>query len=517
MLPPSLDRTATILAFSLALMLFPALAQPTDCNSDIGEKDTYYQTGNQLARKSDYQKALVCYDQSIRLDIEFADAYYNRGSVRLIQGNKKGALNDFQKAAELFQAQDNPTFLKRTLDKIKRQGGAALYKVVLEKLKGPAIPSSPKSTTLTTLVNFDRTNGSSPQSELTLGRDGNFYGTTFHGGSATNCPEGCGTVFRMTPSGVLTTLVSFNDTNGRLPSAGLVLGRDGNFYGATTAGGSGTYCSVDFFTTCGTIFRITPEGALTTLVNFDYVNGPPVGLTLGRDGNFYGTTNHGGTSNNGTIFRMTPDGTLNNLVNFDGTNGSAPNELTLGKDGNFYGTTFSGGNSPACEANFLVTCGTVFRVTTAGMLTTLVSFNNTNGRLPAVDLTLSRDGNFYGSTVSGIQMGTLFKMTPSGTLKTMINLDYQTQGTSPSKVVDRDGVLYGTMANGGTAGLGTVFQLTSAGVFTTIINFDGSNGAFPNQLTKGKDNNLYGTTSMGGTSTGCDKNGCGTIFRLELK
>jgi uncharacterized repeat protein (TIGR03803 family) len=230
-----------------------------------------------------------------------------------------------------------------------------------------------------TLVSFNYYNGAGPQASLTLGTDGNFYGTTYEGGSS-----GVGTVFKMTTNGNLTTLVNFNSTNGEYPEAGLTLGTDGNFYGTTYQGGSGGY---------GTVFKMTTNGSLTTLVNFNNSNGvnPKAGLTLGTDGNFYGTTDGGG-SGYGTVFKMTTNGSLTTLVNFGGANGAYPeSSLTLGTDGNFYGTTYGGSSG----------VGTVFKMTTNGSLTTLVNFGGAKGTYPKAGLTLGTDGNFYGTTAGG--------------------------------------------------------------------------------------------------------------------
>ena len=130
---------------------------------------------------------------------------------------------------------------------------------------------------------------------MTLGKDGNFYGTTFYGGTS-----GAGTIFKIMSTGVLTTLASFNNVNGANPQAALVQGLDGSFYGTATVGGTNN--------NNGTVFQLTPAGALTALINFAGTNGryPVAGLIQGTDGNFYGTTPSGTTSPQGTVFRFPP-------------------------------------------------------------------------------------------------------------------------------------------------------------------------------------------------------------------
>jgi uncharacterized repeat protein (TIGR03803 family) len=149
---------------------------------------------------------------------------------------------------------------------------------------------------LTTLHRFEGTDGATPSDGLIQATDGNLYGTTEQGGTSTACSFGCGTVFKITPAGVLTTLHSFDSTDGALPWAGLVQGTDGIFYGTTSSGGANDD---------GTIFKITPAGVLTTLHNFDHTdgNGAYAGLTQATNGTFYGTTEFGGT-HNGVIFSL---------------------------------------------------------------------------------------------------------------------------------------------------------------------------------------------------------------------
>jgi len=382
--------------------------------------------------------------------------------------------------------------------------------------------------TLQTLCFFNNTNGAWPEAALTPGADGNFYGTTWWGGSSYN-----GTVFKVTTNGTLTSLASFNGfsgahpEDGANPQAALTLGNDGNFYGTTSGGGNGDF---------GTVFKMTTNGTLTTLVVFngtnstllyyDGTNGayPRAALTLGTDGNLYGTT-YGGITNStylyaygmGTVFKVTTNGTLSGttLVVFNGTNGAFPDAaLTLGNDGNFYGTTQQGGSSGG---------GTVFKVTTNGTLTTLVNFNGTNGASPQAALTLGTDGNFYGTTYygGGNSGGTVFKVTTNGTLTTLVSFSFNgNSGANPNGLtLGKDGNLYGTTVNGGSSGGngggGTLFKMTTNGTLTTLVNFRGTDGWYPYAaLTLGADGNLYGTTYDG--SSGGGSSGYGTVFRLLL-
>ena len=309
--------------------------------------------------------------------------------------------------------------------------------------------------TFTTLHIFDGTDGEYPAAGLVQGTDGNFYGTTGYGG-ATTCTYGCGTIFKITPAGTLTTLHSFDYTDGEYPlGVGLVQATDGNFYGTTYSGAAYGY---------GTVFKITPASALTTLHSFDSTDGadPEAGLVQGTDGSFYGTTYFGGAYNYGTIFKITPAGTLTTLHSFDYTDGEYPlgGGLVQATDGNFYGTTSEGANG----------YGTVFKITPTGTLTTLHSFHVTDGAYPEA-LVQATDGNFYGTTSFGGTAGnctpggcgTVFKITPGGTLTTLHNFaNTTTEGAVPGAglVQATDGNFYGTTADGGAYADGTVFSLS---------------------------------------------------------
>ena len=326
--------------------------------------------------------------------------------------------------------------------------------------------------TLTAIYDFSYTQWS-PQAGLVLGTDGNFYGTTTLGGdlSQDQCTDdlgdnvGCGTVFKITSEGELTTLHSFDYTDGANPQAELLLAADGNFYGTTLNGGANGY---------GTIFEITPGGNLTTLHSFGVSDGsnPATALVEDINGNFYGTAG-GGAYGWGTVFKLAPGGTLTTLYNFcpqpGCSDGSFPNGLVRAADGNFYGTAGAGGTSAFCTDTG--GCGTIFKITPAGALTTLYNFCSlhkcADGDGPSAGLAEGTDGNFYGTTIEGGSggcsstsfCGTVFKVTPGGVLTTLHSFDV-TDGSTPqgSLVQSTDGRLYGTTSNGGTYRDGTAFR-----------------------------------------------------------
>jgi uncharacterized repeat protein (TIGR03803 family) len=251
---------------------------------------------------------------------------------------------------------------------------------------------------------------------------------TMRGGASSD-----GTVFRMTPAGALTTLLSFNNSNGGYPYGGLIKAADGSFYGTTNLGGTGG---------CGTIFNVTPAGALMTLASFDCVtNGanPTGGLVQDAAGNLYGTAFDNSLSIP-TVFKLASDSSLTTLATIDSPGPNYLSGLVQGADGNFYGTTATGGKKKH---------GSVFKVTPAGALTTLASFNGSNGGQPLAPLILGTVGNFYGTTSQlGPQdgdVGTVFRMTPAGVLTTLAVFD-DNPGDSPAAAVMQgaDGYLYGT-------------------------------------------------------------------------
>jgi uncharacterized repeat protein (TIGR03803 family) len=369
--------------------------------------------------------------------------------------------------------------------------------------------------TFQTLDSFDNADGAAPWATLVQGSNGSFFGTTQNGGN-TACASGCGTIFQITPNGAL-TIFRFDGTNGSDPYAGLVQAANGDFYGVTSTGGAGNgggLCP----TNCGTVFKITPGGMLTTLHNFDWTDGAsPTGtLIQATDGNFYGTTQIGGATGSGSIFKMTSSGTFKTLYSFTGgADGAIPVAgLIQATDGNLYGTTWGYGDLNQND-------GTVFKITLRGTLTTLHSFQLTDGALPFAGLVQASDGNFYGATEEGgtYNYGTIFKMTPRGTLHTLHSFSGGTDGDTPISTLIQatDGSLYGTASyDGAHPNFGTVFSITPTGNLTTLYNFDSTDGSYPYAgLVQATSGEFYGATFAGGSSSACEF-GCGTVFSLSV-
>jgi uncharacterized repeat protein (TIGR03803 family) len=402
-----------------------------------------------------------------------------------------------------------------------------------------AIPS--RAQTFTTLASFDETDGVDPwNASLTQGRDGNLYATTTEGGTNADCYEGqyygCGTVFKVTLAGVLTSLHSFcappNCADGAEALEGVVLAVDGNFYGTTFAGGNNSE---------GTFFKITPGGNLTTLYSFCAQNncadgGGPVGLVQGRDGNFYGVTEDGGANGlSGTVYKITAGGKLTTLYNFCSQNqcsdGAHPvANLIQAADGNFYGVARDGGYyRTVCNDT---PCGTVFKITPEGKLTTLHIFcpgkyGCPGGGAPYGPLVEAADGDFYGTTLyAGANgAGTVFKVTREGKFKALYSFCSQPSCADGSSALGglvhaTDGNLYGTTFWGGANGAGTLFRITPDGALTTLYSLcseaNCADGGNPQAgLIQATDGNLYGMALSGGTNT-CWNESCGTIFKLDM-
>jgi len=368
---------------------------------------------------------------------------------------------------------------------------------------------SAEAQTFTVLYTFTSTaDGEQPDASLFQDAAGNLYGTTQYGGAK----GGFGTVFKLSTKGEETVLLSFAGTpDAEDPYSGLTRDKAGNFYGTTLYGGAqGGF---------GTVFKLHPGGKETILHSFA---GTPDGedprSVLVRDaaGNLYGTTQYGGTNGGfGTIFKLDTNGKLTLLHSFAGTpDGEDPYAgLLRDKAGNFYGTTQFGGTGGGF--------GTVFKMDAKGKLTLLHSFRGTpDGVNPLAGLLQDAAGNLYGTTEYGGAdggYGAVFKLTAKGKLTLLHSFAGMPDGENPYSRLIRDaaGNFYGTTFYGGTSGYGTVFKLDTAGKLTILHSFNYSpDGAHPIAgLIIDKAGNLYGTTSAGGDLS-CGFSGCGTVFKL---
>lgn len=393
---------------------------------------------------------------------------------------------------------------------------AALMLLVLLAASAATAPAQ----TFKTLYNFCGkknpagfcADGGGPFAPLVQGANGDLYGTTIVGGT-----NDYGTVFKVTTAGKLklTTIYNFcsqpSCTDGWYPIGGLVLATDGNFYGTTTSRGAyGDY---------GTVFKITAAGKLTTLHSFNGTDGwgPQTGLVQATNGNFYGTTYQGGTYNYGTAFEITSSGTLTWVYSFCAVascpDGAHPNGLIQAADGNFYGTTLSGVGNNVCSG--YGAAGTFFQITPSGTLTTLALFcplYQNNGISPDSALVQAANGNFYGTTEFSIDAngtgngkGTVYEMTPTGSATWLYNFCLQPgcpDGNAPiTLMLGTDGNFYGTTFGSINGGDGTVFEITPTGQLTTLHSFSGTDGqiVYDNgPLLLDTNGTFYGITFGGG-------------------
>ena len=362
--------------------------------------------------------------------------------------------------------------------------------------------------TVSTVYNFagGKTSGANPwYVTLVQGTNGSFYGTTYNGGA-----KSAGTVFSVTTSGTLTLLHSFANTttDGGYPTGGLTLGSDGNFYGTTQQGGTGSQ---------GVVFKMTTAGVITILHNFNAATdgafpwGPPI---LASDGNFYGTTSGGGSvsNGNGLVYKITSSGTYTTIYKFDVTHGFAPIAPPVqGTDGFLYIPVSEGGSE---------FCGTIVQISTAGVLNNSYSFPcGAGGSFPIGPLVQASNGDFYSTTQDGgtNSEGTIYQVT-TGLAVTILHSFGATfgDGTFPGAglLLATDGNYYGSTADGGGHGDGSLFNTTTSGTYKGLFSFNNSANfsqmsplAPPVQGTNGL---LYGVTEFGGTLNE------GTVYSLNM-
>ncbi|HLZ41140.1 MAG TPA: choice-of-anchor tandem repeat GloVer-containing protein [Candidatus Sulfotelmatobacter sp.] len=340
--------------------------------------------------------------------------------------------------------------------------------------------------------------GSHPPDAPVQGRDGQLYGTTFNGFISNGC---CGTIFKISTSGQAALLHDFSGFDGFSPSGGLTLGADGNFYGTTFEGGSFGY---------GVLFKVTPAGSLTVLhyFNFDGTDGnfpeaPPI---LASDGNYYGTTAAGGTNNAGVVYKVTPAGAYSITYNLDLAIADSPiGPPTEGTDGNLYVAAYYRGTS---------VCGSLMKISTAGVLIDSYLLDCPPDGENPYSLIQASDGNFYGTTHFGgaYSGGVLFRLSQSFSYTVAHSFGAsQTEGANPTgpAMQATDGNLYGLDRFGGNFGYGTIYRCALNGTCGTMHNWSStvSAGGGIVQHTNGS---LYGVTADGGIY------GAGSVFSLDV-
>lgn len=371
------------------------------------------------------------------------------------------------------------------------------------------------------------TDGALPVSDLVRDAEGNFYGTTYSGGSQ-SCAErsDCGVVFKLGRDGTYSVLYAFQGgADGGIPLAGLIMDVAGNLYGTTTEGGD-LNCNAG--TGCGTVFKMTPDGKETVLYSFTAgMDGayPRAALLMDKNGNLYGTTLAGGSSQPcedgifvgcGTVFKLAPDGTETVLYAFNGgSDGEEPfAQLIMDGNGNLYGTTAYGGGGTACGFSFH--CGTVFRIAPDRTETLLYAFSGgKDGAIPYAGLITDSSGNFYGTTWAGgaHKQGTVFKLAATGAEAVLHAFTGGGDGGSPTAalLLDAQGTLYGTSYGGGIA-CGVAFTLAPNGHEKVIHTFGDFAGCGPDaNLITDANGNLYGTTETGADASS------GAVFELKKR
>jgi uncharacterized repeat protein (TIGR03803 family) len=213
-----------------------------------------------------------------------------------------------------------------------------------------------------------------------------------------------------------------------------------------------------------------------------------------------GTSTYGGTGNYGTLFSISTAGILDTLYNFtSGATGCDPvGSMVAAPDGNLYGFTSSCGNNNV---------GTMIRYNPLTKTTsTVIDFSNAIGDGPMGNLIVGTDGDLYGMTNAAGPggYGTIFKCTTSGVMTNLVNFD-ETNGANPCGTLQEgsDGNFYGMTRFGGAHNLGEIFKCTPLGVLTILHSFCGADGEEPlASLTIVKDSLMYGITYGGGKYSG---------------
>lgn len=344
--------------------------------------------------------------------------------------------------------------------------------------------------------------GDRPKDDLAFDGAGNLYGTTYDGGASDN-----GAIFKIDTHGTATLLHSFDGSaGGALPASGVTIDdKTGDLYGVTQGGGAGA----------GTLYKLAADGTFTVLHTFANSTSdggfPQWRLIRDKKGNLFGVANSGGTHGYGTLFEYARKGGYSTVYDFDLSASGPTGRLALDGKGNLYGVTGTGGTSTSCSGHG---CGSIYELTPDGTLATLYSFGDGNdGRYPVGGLTIDEKGNLYGTTGYGGagDAGTVFELSKDRQFATLFSFD-NTNGNSPvDEVLLLKKDLYLTVYGGGANGIGTVVKVSLKGTGKVLHDFADADGALPIGGLVENDGLLYGTTS----SRGAD--GHGTVFSIKAK
>ena len=371
--------------------------------------------------------------------------------------------------------------------------------VALPAQAGPTIKSIAEFIGSGTLSSYG--NGAEPRNGVILDSSGNIFGTAYYGGDNNR-----GTVYEVVKgTNTIKALTSFGgDSPGAYPAGNIAMDGGGNIYGTTESGGKANL---------GIIYKLASgTSTVTTLATFDRgkYGASAVGLVSDGSGNLYGGIYYGGPSDYSAVYELlNGSSAVTTLATFSSIDEISA--LTLDGSGNIFGTTHVGGalNDRNSYGN-----GSIFEIAKgSGTVTTLASFNGTNGYSPVGGITFDSDGNMFGTTTLGgaFNKGTIFEFAKGSTaITSLASFTMDTNYTQAGVTLDSAGNIFGTTPYGGPSGLGTVYELVKGGsAITTLASFNGANGGGPfEQVTLDGRGNLYGTTTRGGTYGG------GTVFGI---
>ena len=372
---------------------------------------------------------------------------------------------------------------------------AAKWLIVLAAVAmfaGAAIPAHAQTPTVLHSFQTGNSDACEPEDNIVQGRDGNMYGLGVTcGGNDT------GAIYKISTTGTESVVFSFPSTWSSCFS-GLTLGSDGNFYGTcfTTPTGNGS------------IFQVTPAGAFSDKYDFTGVNGdtePVYGPIQASDGNFYGTTGYYPFSC-GNIYQLTAAGVYKNLHTFTGSDCGPASSLIQASDGNLYGTLFRCA-LPSSQ-------GCVYKISTAGVFKEIYGFSTSEGYAPCTGVIQGKDGKLYGATNQGAtnNSGSIYKITTAGVYTDLHDFNNTTDAscgdnvgrTTVNLLQVTDGNFYGVNSINGPNGAGSIYKLTSADAFTAFLfpNSPAIDGDAPlSTLIQNTNGLVYGTTAAGGPTS----------------